>query len=157
MSVVSVHLVLWGPTDLRSGSGGPGDAALPSPPPSPLYLVDVGAADSLRVVDLTRASFVLHGFGPRQVAHHSCLAPLGTHTHECLACTEVLPASGFTQEFCFAHYRVEAHVEEKWGPRHRRTVCDTCLRAYCGREVDAGKLFVKCPCCPRALQTRELR
>ena len=25
------------------------------------------------------------------------------------------------------------------------------------REIQSAKLYVKCPCCPRALQTRELR
>ena len=42
-------------------------------------------------------------------------------------------------------------------PRHPTTVCRPCFKGYVEREIQSAKLYVKCPCCPRALQTRELR
>eukprot|EP01052_Picozoa_sp_SAG31_P029680 SAG31_NODE_2970_length_4839_cov_2.684810_2_plen_303_part_00 len=37
------------------------------------------------------------------------------------------------------------------------TICFSCLSDYCTGEISLGKLYVKCPMCPRSLQTREVR
>ena len=79
------------------------------------------------------------------------LAMPGTHLHECMTCCESIEGSAFT-EFCYAHYKITGDSEQKRDPRHMHTVCFTCLSGYCEGEISAGKLFVKCPMCPRALQ-----
>lgn len=35
-------------------------------------------------------------------------------------------------------------------------LCRECFKGYCSREIATGKLHVRCPSCPRALQTREI-
>ena len=67
-----------------------------------------------------------------------------------------LPSARFAQ-FCYRDYRVTGDSEHKEGPRHPLVVCKACFKGYVEREMDSAKLFVKCLCCPRALQTRELR
>ena len=59
-------------------------------------------------------------------------------------------------QFCFAHYKVTGDSVQKLGPRHEGMLCADCFEGYATREIEAGKLSVKCPYCPRALQTREL-
>ena len=114
-----------------------------------------GSNTSVELADLTTRRFTTTAckqrLEPRQM-----LAPLGTHTRECLACTERNDV-GEMATFCFEHYRVTGDSSEKRGARHAAELCKTCFAGYCGREIDAGKLSVKCPSCPRALQTRELQ
>ena len=59
--------------------------------------------------------------------------------------------------YCFAHYHVTGDGTQKLGARHPKELCLECFKGYCSREITAGKLHVRCPSCPRALQTREIR
>lgn len=58
--------------------------------------------------------------------------------------------------YCFAHYHVTGDGTQKLGARHRMELCRGCFEGYCSREIATGKLHVRCPSCPRALQTREI-
>ena len=86
----------------------------------------------------------------------ACIAPLGTHLMQCLICVNAKPPSHFA-EFCYQDYRVTGDSSHKRDARHPFTICKSCFQGYVRTEIPLGKLYIKCPCCPRALQTRELR
>ena len=41
--------------------------------------------------------------------------------------------------------------------RHPGELCRPCFAGYVAREIEGGKLHIKCPSCPRSLQMREVR
>lgn len=109
-----------------------------------------------QLMDLQAMPVVHEGYGDAQVEPRSVLAPLGTHTAECLSCCERFRQDEMA-EFCFQHYRVTGDSEEKRNPRHRAMLCLPCFAGYVRREIESGKLYIPCPSCPRALQMREAR
>ena len=64
--------------------------------------------------------------------------------------------AGAMATYCFAHYHVTGDGTQKFGARHPKELCRECFKGYCSREIATGKLHVRCPSCPRALQTREI-
>lgn len=115
-----------------------------------------GGEHSLHMVDLRQLSFVCQG-ATCPVETSAMIAPMGTHLLQCLTCLEARSDRMFAT-FCYRDYRVTGDSSHKHGPRHPAIVCKPCYKGYVEREIgETGKLFVKCPCCPRALQTRELR
>jgi hypothetical protein len=104
---------------------------------------------------LRQLSFMCQGANC-PVESSDLIAPVGTHLLQCLTCMEARPDRLFAT-FCYRDYRVTGDSERKEGARHPTTICISCFKGYVEREIATAKLFVKCPCCPRALQTRELR
>eukprot|EP01043_Picozoa_sp_COSAG02_P092256 COSAG02_NODE_28885_length_580_cov_0.956341_1_plen_187_part_10 len=107
------------------------------------------------MVDLRRHQFSTHGTSI-PIETTAVIAPVGTHLLQCLTCLEPTAPSQFA-EFCYRDYRVTGDSERKRDPRHSFNVCNLCFRRYIDNELGTAQLYVKCPCCPRALQTRELR
>jgi hypothetical protein len=110
----------------------------------------------VEMVDLRQHCFVTSALA-LPVERASVIAPVGTHLLQCLSCCEECPPSRFANEFCYQEYRVTGDSERKRGARHTLTLCKQCFKDYVAREIRTAKLYVKCPCCPRSLQTRELR
>ena len=106
------------------------------------------------MVNLKQESIVHEGFGNSVLEPRSVLAPLGTHTAECLACCSRFVRNDMAK-FCYEYYRVTGDSSEKHNPRHPSTLCKTCFAGYVEREIQGGKLYIRCPSCPRSLQMRE--
>lgn len=135
-----------------SGKGPLVDATSQNSPP---HLDEGRELRGVYMVDLRRHRFLTHGTCIH-VETTSLIAPVGTHLLQCLTCLEPTEPADFA-EFCYREYRVTGDSERKRDPRHCLAVCNSCFRRYVDSELATAQLFVKCPCCPRALQTRELR
>ena len=81
---------------------------------------------------------------------------IGTFLKQCLTCCEHLDPKTAFLDYCYGTYKVSGDGVERSHPRHRETICKTCLMGYCSKEIADGKIHVKCPMCPRDLQLREL-
>ena len=112
-------------------------------------------AKKVEMADL-RCRTIVHDGGAGSVEPRAVLAPVGTHTTECLACTSRFQRSAFP-EYCFGFYMVTGDSTTKRDPRHPGTLCDECLAGYATREAQSGKLHIKCPSCPRSLQMRDAK
>ena len=117
----------------------------------------IDGAKRCEMADL-RCRAVVHEGGAAGLAvePRSIVAPLGSHTTECLACCARFPRNSMA-EYCWGFYQVTGDGTTKKDPRHPDTLCTRCLTGYAKREVEAGKLHIKCPSCPRSLQMRECR
>ena len=106
------------------------------------------------LLDLKTEEIVHEAFGNCMLEPRSVLAPLGTHTAEYSACCSRFVRHDMAK-FCYEYYRVTGDSSEKRDPRHPATLCRACFAGYVAREVQSGKLYIRCPSCPRSLQMRE--
>ena len=163
-ALVKMEITVERAQDTRYGTGDPraqGSSHAPQRakvvaflPEMSQHLLQLEAGSGVELADLSTRRFTMSAREQR-VEQRGAIAVLGTNMRECEACTEHCD-SGSMARFCFAHYKVTGDSVEKRGARHESTLCATCFDGYAAREIEAGKLSVKCPCCPRALQTREL-